>query len=78
MPKVMLAGQGLTEVVRQLDDESVETRLPPSLRLNLRVAVVTICAYAEENINDLPTEMDVKYLGLMLRRDSKKGILVRY
>ena len=48
MPKVMLAGQGLTEVVRQLDDESVETTVPPSLRLNLRVAVVTICAYAEE------------------------------
>eukprot|EP00435_Cladocopium_sp_Y103_P045599 s1919_g13.t1 len=45
---VMLAGQGLTEVVRQLDDESVDSTVPASLRLNLRVAVVTICAYAED------------------------------
>ena len=35
-----------------------------------------IC-WGEENINDLPTEMDVKYPGIMLGRDSK-GILVRY
>ena len=44
----MLAGQGLTERVRQLDDASVDATLPPGLRLDLRVAVVTICAYAEE------------------------------
>ena len=42
----MLAGQHLTERVRLLDDASVAT-VPRSLRLNLRVAVVTICAYAE-------------------------------
>lgn len=46
--KVMLAGQGLTEVVRMLDDESV-TAVPANFRApNLQVAVVTICAYAEE------------------------------
>lgn len=44
--EVMLAGQHLTERVRLLDDASVAT-VPRSLRLNLRVAVVTICAYAE-------------------------------
>ena len=58
----MLAGQGLTEVVRRLDDESVETTVHPGLRLDLRVAVVTICAYAEENgVLGLQEGMEVKY-----------------
>jgi len=45
---VMLAGQRLTERVRQLDDESV-TPLPPDYRSSsLKIAVVTICAYAAD------------------------------
>ena len=45
---VMLAGRSLTERVRLLDDESV-MKLDPGYRLQgLRVAVVTICAYAAD------------------------------
>ena len=45
---VMLAGRSLTERVRQLDDESV-LKLEPAHRVDgLRIAVVTICAYAAD------------------------------
>ncbi|CAK9077307.1 unnamed protein product [Durusdinium trenchii] len=46
---VMLAGQALTERVRLLDDESVLSTVSRGFRIDgLRVAVVTICAYAED------------------------------
>ncbi|CAE7368030.1 unnamed protein product [Symbiodinium sp. CCMP2456] len=45
---VMLAGRSLTERVRLLDDESV-LKLEPGHRVEgLRIAVVTICAYAAD------------------------------
>ncbi|CAE7879525.1 unnamed protein product, partial [Symbiodinium necroappetens] len=45
---VMLAGRSLTERVRLLDDESV-LKLEPAHRVEgLRIAVVTICAYAAD------------------------------
>lgn len=43
---MMLAGKSLTARVRELDDESV-VRVPPGYRdPDMRIAIVTICAYA--------------------------------
>ena len=47
--EVMLASQALTESVRLLDDEATTKEVPRGFRFDAkRVAVVTICAYAEE------------------------------
>lgn len=52
--QVMLAGQALTERVRLLDDESVLSTVSRGFRIDgLRVAVVTICAYAEEGAREV-------------------------
>lgn len=46
---MMLAGRTLTGRLRALDDESVQAAVPPLHREpGLRVAVVTVCAYAED------------------------------
>ncbi|CAE7560466.1 MNN10, partial [Symbiodinium pilosum] len=44
---MLLAGRNLAEVVKRLEDESVVVT-SPQLRLRERVAIVSICAYGEE------------------------------
>eukprot|EP00439_Symbiodinium_sp_Y106_P063710 s2112_g9.t3 len=44
---MLLAGRNLMEVVRRLEDESI-TPTAPQFRLRERVAIVSICAYGEE------------------------------
>lgn len=46
---MMVAGRTLTTRMRALEDESVLSEVPPSYREpGLRIAIITICAYAED------------------------------